>query len=148
MTAINYSAITDAIVTQLQAGLLLQSPRPRVVAERALEPPDESVVNVKLVNDPALADQQALVAGTMTRRRLGFEIEAWRFAMSVHDAMALRDSLVGDIELALMNDRTLGGTVIYSWLEGGTFAKPPEPRNLGFIVSGTVNLAADVEART
>lgn len=148
MSEIAYTAITQAIVAQLGAGLGVQSPTPRIAAEVALEPADESLVVVSLEARTAIPEEQALSAGSLTRMRLRFRVVGWRFAMSVHDAMRLRDSLVGDIELALMNDRTLGGTVVYSWLEGGALAKPPEPRNLGFIVSGEVILAADVEART
>lgn len=147
-TPVPYSSITTAIKTLLDTQLAALAPRPRVEIERALEPPDESFIGVYLVNRQAIEAEQRLAAGQTTHFRLRFEIMCWRFGMTTPDAMRLRDSLIGDTEVALMIDRTLGGTVSSSWLEGGDMARPPEPRNLGFIAAGQIVLAADVTART
>ena len=144
---IPYTAITQAIASQLETRLTGQSPRPRVTWEAGLEAPDESLVNVKLVSRVAIPNQQALTAGRLLRMRLRFEVSCWRFGMTVLEGMRLRDSLIGDIELALMADRTMGSTVTRSWLEGGTMNKPPEPRALGFLIGGTTMLAADAQAQ-
>lgn len=143
-----YTAITAAIKAQLIANLTGLSPMPRIEIERSLEPPDQSFIGIHLVSRTAAEDEQRLAISTTTHMQLRFEIICWRFAMTTPDAMRLRDSLIGDTEVALMIDRSLGGTVSSSWLESGNMSRPPEPRNLGFIAAGQIVLAADVTVRT
>jgi len=48
-----------------------------------------------------------------------------------------------------MGDRTLGGTVNSSWLEGGAFDTKESPgANSGFGMGGEIILVADVKATT
>jgi len=62
--------------------------------------------------------------------------------------MEQRDDLIGKVEIALMKERTLNGTVNSSWLEGGEFLSGPDPTGNQFMSGASVMLIADVTATT
>ena len=64
---------------------------------------------------------QPLAAGKRTRWHVRVGVWAVGYALSFEAAAKLRDDLVGLVELVLMNNRTISGTVAAGWLEGGEF---------------------------
>lgn len=148
MTAIAYNDIAQAIRSRLLTSLAgQQNPMPQIVVEEPFKPV-ESFVGIYLAT-AAPGFPQSLAAGKKSLRTIRFDIWCWRFAMSNADAFRLRDSLVGDVEVALMIDPTFGGTVQSSWLAGGTFLRADDPQQLGrFLAGGEVVLMADAFATT
>lgn len=146
MTDIAFQTISNAIKTELDEAFANRTPLPEVVLEQEFEP-KESWIGVYCQGATAPEGDQPLTASLKQRLRIRYEIWCWRFAMSNALAVQLRDELLGDLELALMRDRTFGGTVTASWLEGGRFGKQDDPQQLGRFFSGAeVVLICDVMA--
>lgn len=81
-------------------------------------------------------DWQRLDAGHSTRFRLEHRISCWAYAPQAADAAALRNTLVGDVEVALMIDRTLGGLCEAGWIDGGRFVTMADPNRPGIFWGG------------
>lgn len=144
-----YWPITQGIKSRLDLSLAgAITPVPAVVMEEEYAA-NESWVGIYLTNRNAPANVQSMSAGTRTRFLLHFELWCWRFAMDGPKAMQLRDELVGATELALMIDRTFGGTCDSSWLEGGDMKTASDPQTMGrFFAGGQIVLTVDTFART
>jgi hypothetical protein len=148
MAAADYWALEVGIKAALDAALpSQQSPTPTVTIEEEFKPVD-SWIGIFAVSRAAPSDVQSLSAGTKTRFIVRIELWCWRFGMSRPDAMRLRDSLVGDTELALMVDRTFGGACSTSWLEGGQMMVQDDPASGRFLAGGSIILIADMTATT
>lgn len=91
---------------------------------------------------------QSLSAGQRTKYRLYFSVWCWEFNLDPVAAIQRRDDLVGKTEVALMGDRTLDGTVRFSWLEGGQMPSGRLPEQTGFVSGGEIILVAEAEATT
>lgn len=131
----SYQAITTAISVQVNSLLSDRTPAPLVAIEKEFEP-RESWIGIYCAGETTPAGDQPLAIGRTSRLYVRFDLWAWRFAMTTEAAMAARDLLVADLELALMTDRTFGGAVRTSWLEGGKFNKADDPQNLGRFFAG------------
>jgi len=148
MAAAAYWDITQAIKTRLDAGLSSLTPLPHVVTEEPFAA-NESWIGIYCRSRVAPETSQSLAAGTKTQFLVRFELLCWRFAMSAPAAQQLRDNLVGDAEIALMGDRTFGGTCVSSWLEGGRMLEQDDPAGRGrFFAGGEIILIVDTFART
>lgn len=146
MTDVNFQAIAEAVKARLDTAFANRTITPEVVIDQTFEP-REAWISVNLSSIDAPPDAQPLTASLKQRLQVRFEIWCWRFAMTNTQAAELRDALVGDVELALMLDRTLNGTVNTSWLEGGRFNRAEDPQSLGrFFCGGEVVLVCDVMA--
>jgi hypothetical protein len=90
-----------------------------------------------------------LAAGKRTRYHL--RTTFWVFAFSIESfarACDLRDALLGDLELVLMDNRTLGGKVAASWLEGGEFVSARDASTSVYVSAGEIVLISEVQATT
>ena len=101
-----------------------------IYAERRLPHPDQSIS-----------------AGKRTRflGRLSIWVRAYH-AESCEAACRLRDDSTGKVENALMKDRTLGGMVEASWLEGGEMLSAKNVQSGAYMASAEVVLVVDVAA--
>lgn len=135
MTDIAFQAISAAIKSRLDTAFANRTPLPDVVLEQEFEP-KESWIGVYCQGATAPESDQPLTASLKQRLEVRYELWCWRFAMTNTLAVQLRDELLGDVELALIGDRTFGGTVTTSWLEGGRFGKQDDPQQLGRFFSG------------
>lgn len=86
--------------------------------------------------------EQMLAAGL--RARLKLDISVWCFGMALNsrEAMEHRDDLLGRVMLALMADRTLGGTVGYHELTDGEADSGVLEQ--GHVSAGEVRILADI----
>jgi hypothetical protein len=144
LARIDYYAIEQAIQTQLAAALttarvLVEEPFQHAIADTT------RIVSVFLEGRVPHNDQ-VLAAGTHERMLVKLSIWCAVFHMeSLQVALEQRDDLIGEAELALMADRTLGGVVDSSWLEGGElFAS--QGQNFPFVAGGEIILIADISA--
>lgn len=135
MTDIAFQGIANAIKARLDTAFANRTPLPEIVLEQEFEP-KESWVVIYCQGVEAPVGDQPLSASRKQRIQVRFEIWCWRFGMTLQAASELRDSLVGDTELALMLDRTMNGTVLTSWLEGGRFGRQEDPQSIGRFFSG------------
>ncbi|HEV8639643.1 MAG TPA: hypothetical protein VGV13_00915 [Methylomirabilota bacterium] len=147
MARVDYFAIEQAIQTVLKAAPDLSGTQ--VVIEEELQFGSEATprVGIYLMRRDAPSGLQALAAGQQTRFLVRFEIRCAAYSLdAVATAISLRDDLVGKVEVALMASRSLNGTVISSWLEGGDL--PSAQTGDGWTSRGDVILIADVKATT
>lgn len=93
----------------------------------------------------APADDQVISAGRRTRLMLRFSIWCYSDGLERESVLKARDDFVGRVELALMDDPTLRGTVEESWLDGGEFDTPQE-LDSGFALGAEVGLVCRVDA--
>lgn len=110
--------------------------------------PDESWVGIYRTDRAAPADMQRMSNGKATRFVVRHSVVCWRYSLDRPSSVSLRNDLVGDVERALMLDRTLGGTCETSWTESGSFMSIQDSRNTGAFWGGCeINLLVDVTAR-
>tara|TARA_Y100000310_G_scaffold78084_1_gene74721 strand:+ start:12257 stop:12712 length:456 start_codon:yes stop_codon:yes gene_type:complete len=102
----------------------------------------------------ASPEGQPIAAGTRTRYRIRFSIWCWCWSLESGRAAAeARDDLIGNVEIALMKNRTLTDTVLHSWLEGGDFITTKHEVEEGitgtaYMSGGQVVLMAEANATT
>src|SRR5437870_418093 len=151
MPRIDYFAIEQGIQTILQADAALAALGARVVIEEELPFLAETGpwVGIYLERREAPRDLQALAGGQQTRFLVRLTIWCSQFSLkSIAEAIHLRDDLVGKVEIALMSDRRLNGTVSTSWLDGGDLPSAKNADAGGWLSRGEVLLVADVKATT
>ena len=149
MARIDYFAIEQQIQTVLQAAADLAGVMVTVEEELLFGAETTPWVGIYLDRRDALAASQSLSGGQQTRYRLRFSIWCWEYHLeSLAKALELRDDLIGKVEIALMGNRTLSGTVITSWLEGGEMPSVRAPGSQSWLAGGEVALIADAKATT
>jgi hypothetical protein len=89
-------------------------------------------------------EDQPIAAGKRTRMRVNFSVWVWVFNLELDRAERDRDRLVGEIELALMNNRSLNESVEGVLLDGGELPSNRDPDSPGFFSGGEVRILVDV----
>lgn len=144
MARLDYYAIEEAIKTNLESYSTTNGFSWKVHVEDAITLASDECPGIYIYLDrrDAPIDLQTLANGTRTNYRLTFSIWCveWHFD-TVRDAVRLRDDLIGNVELALMSDRTIGGNCKYSWLEGGEMGNYENDGT--FLSTGQITLIAD-----
>ena len=148
MARADYHAIGQAIKDVIEAdeGLRRNFPTLKVHVQKALTFGKSPQVVIYLMRREAPADEQNISAGTETRFLVRFSV--WCFATDLgglDEAEEKRDDLMGYVELALMDNRQLNGTVGVIWLDGGEFENP-ETGGTGFTSGGEIQVVARVTA--
>ena len=121
-----------------------------VIIEEELSVQRNNVVGIYLDDRIAPEGDQSLSSGTRTRFQVRFSIWCWHFGIGPdrRPVMEQRDDLLGNVEIALMNNRSLNSTVETSWIEGGEFMSGPDPDSNQFMAGAQIILVADVTAST
>lgn len=119
MARIDYYAIEEAIQTLLKNDATLDGVAITVEEELIFGAESTPWVGIYLEGRSVPSDQQVLAAGTVARYTLDFRIWCWQYSLDKTQALKLRDDLLGKVEVTLMKNRTLGGMVASSWIEGG-----------------------------
>ena len=149
MARVDYFGIEEAIKTVLEANAALAGVQVGIEEELPFTAAVDPQVEIYLERRDA-PELQPLAGGQRTRFLVRFSIWCYGVSLdSIAKACEVRDDLIGAVELALMADRTLGGTVNASWLEGGAFDTKETPgASSGFGMGGEIILMADVKATT
>lgn len=146
---IDYTAILQAIRTAIVSDTEVEKHDPaitqRVYIERPLTVEAPSIFIYRERRD-APDSEQRLAQG----RRVDYDITITVWVVesdfqSVEAASARCDALLGKVEVALLHDRTLGGTVAYHLLTGGEFISGEDN---GFFSAAEIALTARTHAMT
>jgi len=145
---VDYFAIETQIKTILDAEASLSGTS--VLIEEELTFERGNIVGIFLDDREAPEELQSLSAGTRTRFLVTFSIWCWHFGVGRDRRVPMeqRDDLVGNVEIALMKERTLNGTVNMSWLAGGEFLSGPGETKNQFMSGAQIILIVDVTAST
>ncbi|MDZ4347913.1 MAG: hypothetical protein U1E51_36360 [Candidatus Binatia bacterium] len=148
MSAVDYQGIRDEIETVLSADARTEGARVYVEEEPQFGLSDhQSVIAVFMDSRGAPSGEQSVSAGMRTRFNL--RVSFWVVAFSLDSyrkACDERDGLLGQLELVLMDNRTLGGKVAASWLEGGEMFSAKDPQSSVFTAIAEVVMTLDVSA--
>ncbi|NJM10619.1 MAG: hypothetical protein HC889_00700 [Synechococcaceae cyanobacterium SM1_2_3] len=140
--SVPYWAIKQALASAIETNV------PGTSAQIEVEfAPLENWVAIYTDTRTAPAEIQRAQDGRTTRFYVTHTIVCWRYATTWPLAASLRDALLGDVEAALMLDRTLGNLCETSWFEGGRFLSVPDNANPGAFWGGAeITFVADVTA--
>ncbi len=141
---IDYYAIEEKIVDQLAAESSLSGVRFFIEPDFLFAAESAPAVLVYLDSRLAVETDQRLSAG----RRVDYQLRISLWCLEYHmdsfsEAARLRDALISEVEVGILRDRTLKGSVEYSWLEGGDFESSNTEQG-GFIMAGEVLITAKV----
>lgn len=107
-----------------------------VLFEEGGEPATERLpaVLLYLVGRQTLPERQRISAGTRTDHRVVFSAWVMHYSLaSLEDAVMRRDAMLAEVELALMQDRTLGGRLPKTlFLEAGAVQSGSDPKMTKF----------------
>jgi hypothetical protein len=140
MAAVDYAGIREQVATILRA---LSNVRVYVEADPAAGQMDHGrSIAVFMIGRTAAQDQSASFG---KRQRWHVRLTLWTFFYSMESyeaAAAGRDTLLGEMELALMANRTLNGKVEASWFEGGDLFSAKNPQTGAFLAAAETTLVA------
>lgn len=148
MAAIDYTGVANAIEAILKADSRTNPARIFVEEEPQFAIMDsQQVIAVFLDSRQAPAGQQVLSQGKRTRMLLRMPI--WVLAFSLEGyrrACELRNTVLGNLELVMMDNKTLSGTVATSWLEGGDMISARDSSGSTWVAGAESVLTAEVSA--
>jgi hypothetical protein len=152
MAGIDFNAIKQAIKTLLAADANLTNARITVedelVGGMAVKSAAKGWIGIYLEQAIAQEEDQVIAAGATDVVILPFIIDCAGYnARYIEQATEVRDDTLRDVHLALMADRSLGGTVDHSWLESFEFTSARGERG-DFLSIGTINWVARAQATT
>ena len=148
MAKVAYAAIRDTIKTVLEGDARTNVARIYIEEEPQFGLADaQKIIAVFMDRRRAPADQQSLSAGKRTRFFLDLLFVVAFFDMeSFKAACDGRDALLGDLELVLMDNRTLSGQVSTLYIEGGEFYSAKDSQATTFVAVAEINVTVDVTA--
>ena len=147
-SAVDYSGIRNQLKSILTGDALTSAARVYIEEDPAFGLSDaQQIIVICLDGRTAPPGAQRLASGLRTQYHLQCVLVTVYFSMeSFEQACVGRDSLLGNMELVLMKDRTIGGKATSSWLEGGPMFSVRNPQsNVWAAVAETI-LTIDVQA--
>jgi len=121
VAAVNYHGLLTQLKTIIEADASLDGVPVFVEEDPAFDLSGAGKAIVLTLGNRRPSAGQPLAAGKRTRWEVTLSAWAMGYAMSFEKAAALRDELVGALELVLMNNRTIGDKLASGWIEGGEF---------------------------
>lgn len=136
MAKVDYYAIAEQIKRVLDNSVpglttLIEEPRPA-------GPDQNPSACVQIRRRSAPESLQSLTAGTQLMMEVDASIIIEAFAMNIRQAIELRDDYIGDVETALMGNRTLYNTVEVTFIDGGELETGRD--SSGYYATGEVRL--------
>lgn len=149
MAAIDYSGVEDQLKTILEAAATMAGVRVYIEEEPQFGMMDHQKAVSIFLHSRTPSAGQSLSAGKRTRYDVRYSLWCTFFSLeSFKIACAGRDALLGAVELVLMADRTIGGKVNSSWLEGGQFLSARDEGVGVYVASAETILVANASAIT
>jgi hypothetical protein len=145
MAKIDYFALAEEIAEIIHAN----KPEIMVVVEEELIiGPDNHPIVAVYVDRREPPDIQPIAAGKKMRVIVYFAVWVWSYGLNVKEAIRERDDLIGDVELILMQNRTINDLVDTLWIDGGRLPTAMLPDSSGFTSGGEIIVRAEVMAET
>jgi hypothetical protein len=146
--AVAYSGIRDEIKGILEGDARTAGAKVFIEEDPQFGLADEQqVIFICLDRRTAPPAEQRLAAGMRTQYHLQCVLVTAYFSMeSFKAACDGRDALLGQMELVLMANRTIGGKANSSWLEGGEMFSVRNPGSNVWAAVAETSLIIDVEA--
>lgn len=142
MPAIRYHEIVDTLKLILETHQRTADAKVFIETDPALDVVGAQKAIMIVLDKRKPHDDQPIAAGKRTRYLLEIGVWAIGFAIDLTEAARIRDELVGEIELVLMENRTIRDKVTGSYLMGGNFITANAEKNI-FSMAETI-LVADV----
>lgn len=148
MAAINYNNVASGIRTVLQNAASLAGATIAIEERFPWTVEQTPWIGIYFERRDAPADLQTLSTGSRTRLLLRYRVVCVEHSLQgLDEAISRRNTLLGNVEVALIGDRTLNSTVNASWLEGGDLDDGQSP-NKNWMAVGEVILIADATMTT
>jgi hypothetical protein len=145
MARANFQAALDAIKTLLEANITGLTVF--VEQDPVFGLSDMGKAVVVLLRNRTLSGNQGMAAGKTNRWSVFIQLWVTGFsAESYKKAAEIRDELLGEVELVLMQNRTLSGTVGQLQLEGGVFQNAQNDSMSAFGALAELMLKAEITA--
>lgn len=138
MAAIDYHGILTSLAAILEADASLAGSQVVVEQDPTFDLQGSGSAIVLTLDSRREAAGQPLAAGKRTRWHVRVSCWVVGFGMSFEEAAERRDSIVGALELVLMNNRTVNGKVAAGWIEGGEFITVNRQSEGSFAMAETV----------
>ena len=148
MSAVDYSGVRNQLKSILESDTLTADAQIYIEEDPQFGLADaQKVIFICLDGRTAPPGEQSLSAGKRTRYHLQCVLITAYFSMeSFEQACVGRDALLGNMELVLMKDRTIGGKATSSWLEGGPMFSVRNPGNNVWAAVAETTFTIDVQA--
>lgn len=148
MPAIDYAGIRNGLKTILEADALTAAARVYVEEEPQFGMADAGGGVIAVFMDRRVAiTGQSIAAGKRTNYHVYLTVWVAFFSMDSYKVAADgRDGLLANTELVLMKDRTIGGKVTASWLEGGQMISARDGGSNAYVAAAEIALVAEVSA--
>lgn len=143
MSKIDYAAIKAMIKTVIDDAGISYSPNVLIESDVMLDS-FEPCVNIELTRRTAPANQ-AIAAGRRNRYHVTCGITVWVRNFDKATAIIMRDTIVGEIEVALIANRSLSDAVNALWLEGGVNIADYIEKQQAFVAAADIQLTLDCE---
>jgi hypothetical protein len=145
MAAIDYFGIAEEMAEIIHAN----KPDIMVVVEEELIiGPDNHPIIAVYVDSREVPANQPIASGRKMRIIVHFAVWVWSYGLNVKEAIRERDDLIGDVELILMQNRTINDLVDMLWIDGGKLPTAMLPDSSGFTSGGEIIVRAEVMAET
>lgn len=147
MAAIDYVGIRNQLKTILESDSRLEGVRVYVEEEPQIGLSDVQKAIAVFTDTRLPHSDQSISRGTRTRYNLRMSLWTVYFSMeSYQDACNGRDTLMGQLELVLMENRTVAGKVTTSWLEGGEMFSARAAQSSTFVAAAETVFVSEVSA--
>lgn len=131
MPAVDYHGIVTTLKTLLEADSSLAGVQVLVEQEPVFDVLGSGkAIVLTLDSRNAPGGQQPISQGKRTRWMVRIAIWAIGFDTVFEEACRKRDDLMGTLELALMNNRTVSDKLAHSFLDGGAFIPVQDARGM------------------
>ena len=146
-TPVDYSGIRQQLKSILAGDLGTSGARLYVETEPDLGMADANTAIAIFSLGRSAAPSQPAAFGKQTIYHLRMSLWAFAFNLDGYEqACEKRDTLLGALELVLMKERTIGGKVATSWLEGGEIFCARHPQSNIYVAAADTILVAEVRA--
>ena len=147
MAAIDYAGVLTSLKALLDADSRTNDARTYIEEDPQYGLSDSGKVIVLTLNRRSATAGQSLAAGKRQRYLLSVGVWSVAFDMASFDAAAAkRDALLAQVELVLMDNRTLSGKVVALNLTGGEFFSVRNPEGTVFTAMAETVIEAEVSA--
>lgn len=147
MSAIDYAGIRNQLKTILENDSRLSGVRVYIEEEPQIGLSDVQKAIAVFTDNRTPDPGQSISKGTRTRYLLRTSLWTVYFDMSSYLAACDgRDGVLAQLELVLMDNRTIGGKVTASWLEGGEMFSAHHAQSSVFVSAAETIFVSEVSA--